>query len=97
MCARTRIDMICLCAIDADAQLNTHCLSFCLSACLSLCLLDFSPPPLQVATLGANCKAVADSKYNIAELLESYVADDDVKSGKHRARAFYLEAEQVYV
>jgi hypothetical protein len=40
---------------------------------------------------------VADSKYNIAELLESYVVDDDAKSGKHRARAFYLEAEQVYV
>ena len=50
----------------------------------------------QVATLGADCKAVADSKYNIAELLESYVVDDDAKAGKQRARALYQECEQVY-
>jgi hypothetical protein len=110
VCAHTHsYDLFCV--IDADAQLNTNMLPVCLSVVattdcmyiqttsLSLRLFNVSPflSISQVATLDANCKAVADSKYNIAELLESYVVDDDAKSGKHRARVLYLEAEQVYL
>jgi len=62
-----------------------------------------------MAVLPPECRAIADSKYNIAELLESYIPDDQDNAhvseenntpsrppNKSRARRLYLECEQIY-
>lgn len=62
----------------------------------------------QMAVLPRGSRAIADSKYNIAELLESYILDDqDVcvseeqntprkLTSKSRARSLYLDCEKIY-
>jgi len=72
------------------------------SDCESVCVF------LQVATFGHDCREVANTKYNIAELLELYISDSETnvgsagsdedcenRRGKSRARKLYLEAHQV--
>jgi len=36
----------------------------------------------QVAKFGHDCRTVADTKYNIAELLELYISEDEGHAGK---------------